>query len=62
VEADQCGKQPPVGLGELLSDEIAPVRQPLLQLVEGGEQAVIGLVIGGLRLGKPQRYTPLLTL
>ena len=52
VEAQQRREQPPVGLGDLLADQIALLGQPRLQLVERGEQPVVGRLVGVLRLGE----------
>ena len=52
VETHQRGEQPPVGLGDLIADQIALASEPGLDLIERGKQRVVGFVVGGLRAGK----------
>src|SRR5262245_21665543 len=52
VEAHQRREQPPVGFGDAAAGEISLAREPGLELVEGGEQRVVGGLVGGLRLGE----------
>ena len=46
IEARQCGEQPDVGLGDGVADQITLILQPLAEPVQGGEQPVIGVVVG----------------
>src|SRR5262249_54583980 len=50
VEAHQRGKQTPIGLGNCPAEQVALARQSRFELVEGGEQRVVGGFVGGLRL------------
>src|SRR5262245_12316201 len=52
VEAHQRRKQAPVGLGDAAAGAVGLAREPGLELVEGGEQRVVGGLVGGLRLGE----------
>src|SRR5208282_592187 len=53
VEAHQRWEQTPIGFGDLAADEITLPSEPRFKFVEGGEQGIVGRLIGLLRAGKP---------
>jgi hypothetical protein len=52
VEADQGGEQPYVGLGDVVTDQVAPLGQPVLETVQRLEQPVVGPVVRPLPSGE----------
>ena len=52
IEAHQGGEGPPVGLGDAPAGQVALPAETRLQLVEGGEQPVVGLLVGLLAGGE----------
>ena len=52
VEAHQGREQPPVRLGDLVADQITLAGEPRLDVVERGEQRVVGFLVGRLRFGE----------
>ena len=53
VEPGQGHPQPHIGLGERVTEQVTPGGQPLVQVIQGGEQAGHRAVVGLLRGGEP---------
>ena len=52
IETHQRGEEPPIGFGDGVADEIAPRREPFVEIVEGGEERGYRFLIGFLRGGE----------
>src|SRR5262249_11714149 len=52
IEANERGKQTPIGFGDRPAEQVALARQSRVEFVEGSEQRIVGGFVGGLRLGE----------
>ncbi|MNE02891.1 hypothetical protein D3C81_727100 [compost metagenome] len=52
IEANQRGKQPPVGLGQVFPGQVALGAEQPFQMIQFGKHLIKSLLIGRLRSGK----------